>query len=274
MGKLFAYHSEDKALPHELFVMYRQRSRLTQNQLAARLGLKSDRMIQKWESGYTLPTAPRLQSLLQIYLMAEVFVAGKEQEEARQLWTRVKNMFDQISATFESYPIFDEGWFKALLQDDKGEEKSGLDAKTRGTVLTSNLPLPLNRFIGREREIAEVKRLFELDSLSPRDASHLVSLVGVGGVGKTRLALQIASQLLGQFKDGVWLVELAPLFETSLLTSLIAARLGVKEEPGKAIFDTLLSYLRSKQILLILDNCEHLVAEVAQISEALLKVCP
>src|SRR6476620_5217874 len=98
---------QNKPLPHELLVLYRKRSGLTQNQLATLIGLKSDRMILKWESGYTLPAAIRLQNLILVYLHAGVFISGREQEEARELWVTIKDMFDQNSTSFESYLIFD-----------------------------------------------------------------------------------------------------------------------------------------------------------------------
>jgi predicted ATPase len=130
---------------------------------------------------------------------------------------------------------------------------------------SSNLPLQLTRFIGREKEIADVKRLLSRASL--------LTLIGAGGCGKTRLAVQVARDLLEQYPDGVWLVELAALSEPNLAPQEVASALGVREEPGRALLQTLTDYLRSRSLLLILDNCEHLVAACAQLTHALLRGC-
>jgi predicted ATPase/DNA-binding CsgD family transcriptional regulator len=129
----------------------------------------------------------------------------------------------------------------------------------------NNLPLPLNRFIGREWEITEVKGLLT--------STRLLTLTGAGGSGKTRLALQVAIELLKEFEQGVWWVELAALTDP-LLVPQVASALGVSEQPGRSLTDTLSNYLRSKQLLLVLDNCEHLVSACAQLAETLLHACP
>jgi predicted ATPase/DNA-binding SARP family transcriptional activator len=130
------------------------------------------------------------------------------------------------------------------------------------------LPRQLTSFIGREREVAAVKGLFA-DSLS-----RLVTLTGVGGCGKTRLALQVGQELLPQYSGAVWFVELASLSEPALVLQTVAATLGLLEDPGHPILATLTDYLRAKKAVLMLDNCEHLVEACAQLSEALLRACP
>lgn len=131
--------------------------------------------------------------------------------------------------------------------------------------LPSNLPTQLTRFIGREQEGADAQRILE--------QSRLLTLTGPGGVGKTRLALQIGADLLDRFADGVWVVELAALGEPSLVAHTAAATLGLREEASRPILATLLDYLQHKSLLLVLDNCEHLVEASAQLAEALLKAC-
>ena len=134
------------------------------------------------------------------------------------------------------------------------------------TQRTNNLPGQVTRFFGREEEIAQlVQRLGE---------HRLVTLTGSGGVGKTRLSLEAAGQVLSEFADGVWLVELAPLTDPALVPGHVAAVLGVRETPGRPIRDSLLTYLRDRQVLLVLDNCEHLLGACAQLAEALLRTCP
>jgi predicted ATPase/class 3 adenylate cyclase len=129
-----------------------------------------------------------------------------------------------------------------------------------------NLPIQLTSFIGRAREKAEVKRLLS--------TTRFLTLTGSGGAGKTRLTLQVAAQLLEGFQDGVWLVELAALTDPSLVPKAVASALGVPEQPGRVLIETLVGSLRGKSVLLILDNCEHLVAACAHLTTALLLACP
>ncbi|HET9000843.1 MAG TPA: adenylate/guanylate cyclase domain-containing protein [bacterium] len=133
-------------------------------------------------------------------------------------------------------------------------------------VLPNNLPVQLTSFIGREREKAEVRRLLS--------STRFLTLTGSGGEGKTRLALQVAAEGLEGFPDGVWLVELAVLSDPSLVPKAVASALGVPEQPGRSLTETLTDSLRGKSILVILDNCEHLVAACAHLASALLRACP
>src|SRR5918998_3407526 len=132
--------------------------------------------------------------------------------------------------------------------------------------LSHNLPLELSSFVGREKGLAEVERLLE--------HNRLLTLTGSGGCGKTRLALAVASELVEEFEDGVWLVELAPLVDPSLVPRAVASTLGVREQPGRSPTETLSDYLGSKKVLLVLDNCEHLIEACAELAEALLHSCP
>ena len=129
-----------------------------------------------------------------------------------------------------------------------------------------NLPLELSSFVGREKELTEVKRLLE--------STRLLTLTGSGGCGKTRLALAAASELVEEFEDGVWLVELASLADPSLMPQSVASTLGIREQPGRSPTEALSDYLGSRKVLLLLDNCEHLVEACAELAEALLHSCP
>ncbi|HLO34092.1 MAG TPA: adenylate/guanylate cyclase domain-containing protein [Anaerolineales bacterium] len=129
-----------------------------------------------------------------------------------------------------------------------------------------NLPIQLTSFVGREREITEAKQLLS--------NAHLLTLIGPGGTGKTRLALRVAGDLLSSFKDGVWLAELAPLADPSLISQAIAGVFELRELPNIPMVNIITDYLRAKELLLILDNCEHLIEACAQISESLLRNCP
>jgi predicted ATPase/DNA-binding CsgD family transcriptional regulator len=129
-----------------------------------------------------------------------------------------------------------------------------------------NLPPSLTSFVGRERERLDIRRLLA--------TSRLLTLTGEGGVGKTRLALEVARTAAGAWPDGVWLVELAPLTESSLIPRVIASALGVGEQPDRSLLATLVDYLQDQSLLVILDNCEHLVADCAKFAERLLLACP
>jgi predicted ATPase/DNA-binding CsgD family transcriptional regulator len=129
----------------------------------------------------------------------------------------------------------------------------------------NNLPSALSSFVGRKKELAEVRRLLE--------DTRLLTLTGAGGCGKTRLALAAADELVETFEDGAWLVDLAPLADPSLLPQAVASTMGVREQPGRSLTETLSNYLASKKVLLVLDNCEHLVEACAELAESLLRSC-
>lgn len=129
-----------------------------------------------------------------------------------------------------------------------------------------NLPAVLTSFVGRARELAEVRRLL--------GSTRLLTLTGPGGMGKTRLSLQIGGELMHSFRDGVWLVELAPLTDPALLLPTVAALFGVRQETGRPLQATLCSWLSSRQLLCILDNCEHLIDACAQFADAALRSAP
>jgi predicted ATPase/DNA-binding CsgD family transcriptional regulator len=129
-----------------------------------------------------------------------------------------------------------------------------------------NLPAPRSSFIGREREILEVKRELEI--------TRLLTITGPGGSGKTRLALEVARDLLEDYSDGVWLVELAPLSEEALVPKAVAEALEMPERPSEPLADTLIEVLGSRELLLVVDNCEHLLEATARLVDVLLDSCP
>ena len=128
------------------------------------------------------------------------------------------------------------------------------------------LPAQRSSFVGQERELGETKRALSM--------TRLLTLTGAGGSGKTRLALEVARDLVGAYPDGVWLVELAGLSEGGLVPQAVAASLGVAEQPGRSITDTLVGALRERRLLLVLDNCEHLIDAAARLVDALFDSCP
>ncbi|MFN8637112.1 MAG: tetratricopeptide repeat protein [Chloroflexota bacterium] len=140
------------------------------------------------------------------------------------------------------------------------------DQSRSGPEPSHNLPARLTSFVGRERDVAVVGGLVR--------AHRLVTLAGAPGVGKTRLALQVARSRIGEHPDGVWLVELASLADPGLVPQAIADMLGVREHARRAYTDTLMEALRDRALLLLLDNCEHLIEAVATLADTLLPACP
>jgi predicted ATPase/class 3 adenylate cyclase len=130
----------------------------------------------------------------------------------------------------------------------------------------NNLPVQLTRFVGREPEMARVRTELE--------RARLVTILGVGGMGKTRLALQVAADLMDDFPDGVWLVELGPLADPGMVPQAVTDALSVREEPGVPTMSALTGFARAKRLLLVLDNCEHVAGAAAELSAALLRAAP
>ncbi len=134
------------------------------------------------------------------------------------------------------------------------------------TTLPNNLPRNLSTFVGRQSDLTEVRQLI---SQAP-----LVTLTGPGGVGKTRLALQLAAEMLDTFVDGAWLVELETLTDGSLVPQEVAIALGVAKESDADANEALLGHIRSREMLLVLDTCEHLIGDCARLANSLLRTCP
>ncbi|MFF0457770.1 protein kinase [Nocardia africana] len=131
---------------------------------------------------------------------------------------------------------------------------------------TGNLPRELTSFVDRRRQVSDVKNLLS--------GSCLVTLTGIGGVGKSRLALRVAHKLQREFAGGVWLVELGELRDPSLVVYLVAATFGLRQQAGKPMIEVLVELLSTRAVLLVLDNCEQVVEAVAKLVESLLQACP
>jgi predicted ATPase/DNA-binding SARP family transcriptional activator/DNA-binding CsgD family transcriptional regulator len=164
------------------------------------------------------------------------------------------------AGTFPHYSDLPPGGFPA--QEEEAPTSPAGATPTR----KHNLPLARTSFVGRERERLEVKRLLAM--------TRLLTLTGAGGCGKTRLAVEVARDLVGAYPDGVWLVGLAPLSEAELVEQAVAQALGVREQPNRPLTETLEDTLRTKKMLLVLDNCEHLLEAVVGLVDALLDCCP
>src|SRR5215212_1423649 len=148
------------------------------------------------------------------------------------------------------------------------KEWSILDQRDIGRP-KNNLPFQLTSLVGRRREIAKVEDMIT--------EARLLTLTGPGGSGKTRLALAVAAEVVAEvedYEDGAWLVELGSLSDPELVLQAVASVLGAREAPGSPLLETLSDHLRSRSMLLVLDNCEHLVGACASLTEALLRSCP
>jgi len=132
-------------------------------------------------------------------------------------------------------------------------------------TMPTNLPSELTSFVGRHSELTQIGKLL--------GQARLLTLTGAGGCGKTRLALQVAADALDGYPDGVWWVALAPVEDPALVASAVIAALGLREAPGRSLVDVLVEYLAARQVLLVLDNCEHLLEACAALVDALLRGC-
>ena len=189
------------------------------------------------------------------HLMFCYMARGNRSAALRQYETCQRALWEELAVEPSSATVGLYEWIK----------QAPAEAKPFAAQIT-NLPIPLTSFIGRVRETAEVKELLA--------STRLLTLTGTGGSGKTRLAIQVGTDLLDAFKDGVWWVELGALTDEALVPQAIAKTLGAQEISNQSLRDTLTNFLRTKELLLVLDNCEHLVYASAQISESLLEACP
>jgi predicted ATPase/class 3 adenylate cyclase/DNA-binding CsgD family transcriptional regulator len=134
------------------------------------------------------------------------------------------------------------------------------------SVVSQRLPVQLTSFVGRDAQLTQLRELLA--------QNRVVTLTGAGGVGKTRLAVQVAAQMTGDFADGVWYVDLAPITDPELVAVTVARALGLPDQPGRSTMDTLLRFVRDRQMLVVLDNCEHLLDASAELVVAVLGAAP
>ncbi len=200
------------------------------------------------------------------------------QEEAHQRLMRLLALNGQRSAALAQYETCRQVLDKELGVPPSiattalyehilaGELVAAAHPSQTTTSRHSNLPEQLTPFIGRQREITQVRELLR--------AHRLVTLTGSGGVGKTRLSLQVAGQMLAEMPDGIWYLELAPISDPDRVPQSVAAALGLREDPNRPLMETLSEFLSSREILLVLDNCEHLLEACARLADALLRKAP
>ncbi|MEO5735756.1 MAG: hypothetical protein ABIN96_05515 [Rubrivivax sp.] len=176
-----------------------------------------------------------------------------------------------VKGVTEPIELFEIGTDSAPFAAPPDTDKVWRVAKSGGrwmpvNQMPNNLPQQFTSFVGRERELAEVKALMA--------QTRLVTLLGMGGLGKTRLSLQAAAEVMPEFPDGVWFLDLAPIRDPALVVDEAAQALGVREAADKALLQTVCAYLKTRRLLLIVDNCEHLVQACAELVSAILRAAP
>jgi predicted ATPase/DNA-binding SARP family transcriptional activator len=184
--------------------------------------------------------------------------------------SKVPATYERCVKSLREFGIEPSEQTKELYQNLKSgketPETTHISTKLAAKEISSNIPVPLTSFVGREKELQEIARLLT--------SSRLLTLTGPGGVGKTRLAIQTAHTSTKKFKDGVFWVGLVGLSDENLIPQEIAQSLGVREVANEPLIETLKAHLKSKVILLVIDNCEHLIRACAQHVEQLLAACP
>jgi predicted ATPase len=218
----------------ELLKYLRRREGLTQRELSIAVRY-SDTQISRLEQNHHVPDAATLNAL---------FLPALHIENQPEWSTRLLAL--------------------AIEARKQGAERPTGDVRSL-TAPSHNLPFHLTSFIGRKADIARIKeRLLQ---------NRLVSLTGVGGIGKTRLAIHCSSKLLSKFRHGIWWVDLTPLTDEALVPQAIAHVLGVQESSTQPLIQSVQSFLHDKQLLLVLDNCEHLIGACAKLAQDLLMQC-
>ncbi|HSR20399.1 MAG TPA: adenylate/guanylate cyclase domain-containing protein [Anaerolineales bacterium] len=152
-----------------------------------------------------------------------------------------------------------------IFQLDHPQLRSDFPPVRSVDAFPNNLPVQITSFVGRERELEQARERLA--------STHLLTLIGPGGTGKTRLSLQLAAEVLPSYPDGVWVAELASVADPALVTRTVATAFGLRDQQGMPIDELLIDFLREKSLLLVIDNCEHLVDACAQLIERLLLAC-
>jgi predicted ATPase/transcriptional regulator with XRE-family HTH domain len=240
---------------------HRLAANLTQEALAERSGV-SPRTIQEVESGSVHPRRGTAQSLIQAL---NLLVPDQQELERLAMLTPRRR-----ATTASPHAVGSSGTITPIRDSEEMGDEAGA-GRPRVTLARSasiTVPSPISRLIGRENDLAAIRELFAADR------QRLVTLTGVGGSGKTRLAIQAATDLERDFVDGVWWVELAPVSSAGLVPRIVAGSIGLPEVLHGSVFDTMIGALQHKRLLLVLDNCEHLIEACAELANRLLTACP
>jgi predicted ATPase len=237
----------------DLLKYLRTRARLTQRELSIAVGY-SEAQISRLEQNQRPPDLAALTALFipALYLEDEPIIVTRLMELAAQ-------------ARGEKLPQSGIVTFSRSVQREVRES-----VRTVEEGVLNNLPLQLTSFIGREREIAEIKNLLDLN----HGKARLIILTGSGGCGKTRLALEVARKLTEAYRDSIWLIELASISDPAHVPQTFITTLGLPQPREESLTAALTKFLRTKYVLLIVDNCEHVISETAKLIREILLTCP
>ncbi|MBV8636779.1 MAG: helix-turn-helix domain-containing protein, partial [Candidatus Eremiobacteraeota bacterium] len=177
----------------------------------------------------------------------------------------LNNIADALDLTRAERTKFEEARTRAHARRVQAQQVA-LDSNLPDELLLNNLPPELTSFVDRENDVPEIKLLLQ--------SHRLVTVIGAGGAGKTRCALRVAGEMLDDFVDGTWFVELAHTSDPALVATTVAKALKLQEVPNRSALETLLAYLKRKHSLLFLDNCEHVITEVGHLVACALRDCP
>ncbi|MGA2505550.1 MAG: tetratricopeptide repeat protein [Anaerolineales bacterium] len=220
--------------------------------------------------GYWLKRKRKARDLTQAELANQVFcslatirkIEAQERRPSRIIAERLAEVFDIPQKDREAFLQFARGIRESVL----GETINNSSWHNLPPTHRNNIPVPPTSFIGREKDLKEIFRLLE--------RNRLVTVTGPGGVGKTRLVIESSKNLFDKIKDGVYWVELGAINDETLIPQAIARALGVFEIPGSSLDELVFNFINQKELLLVLDNCEHLIGPCAEVADRLLGSCP
>jgi predicted ATPase/DNA-binding XRE family transcriptional regulator len=230
----------------DLLKYLRRRARLTQQQLGIAVGY-SEGYISRLESNQRHPDLATL---------AALFIPALGLEDEPEIVTHLMGL---AANTHQDQPRSGESLFLSHTYET---------VEVKEESIPSNLPLQLTSFIGRDNEITKISQL-----LTREEPARLITLTGIGGIGKTRLSIQTAIALSHLYRDGVWFVDLAPLTSPELVPQTVASIWGITASHNQPIMELLIRFLRTKHMLIVLDNCEHLIPAAAKLAAELLRAC-
>ncbi|MDQ6767920.1 MAG: NB-ARC domain-containing protein [Candidatus Eremiobacteraeota bacterium] len=228
--------------------------------LPVRIGLHAGEASER-NGDYFGPAVNRVARLMSIGHGGQVLLSGSTRELAHSDLPNTVSLIDLGSHRLKDLTEPEQVWQLAI----EGLPAAFPPLKSLDTI-PNNLPIQPTSFRGREHDLEEVKSLLS--------QHKLLTLFGSGGVGKTRLAMQVGADVLEQFPDGVWLADFAPITDPELVSSVIAKELGMTQAEGRRVDESISQWLKRKRLLLILDNCEHVLETVAAIANAIIRSCP
>lgn len=257
-----------KDWPHEWIKKIRSRparqgpsKRMRQVDLAKRVGV-DPRTVQQWENGDRLPSVGNLKRIIQAFWEEGLFLEGNPRQEAQELWFAVKRFSEARSATHREFPDFDVDWFEMLATMKGMVEEQASNIPPTSIQTASRVPKLPTLFVGRSHSIEELRKRLH--------AHALVSIVGPGGIGKTSLAIEMASTLEEMYPHGVWMFEFGSITEPQGLGQVLLSTLGLPNQVKRTDIQTMLDAIAGQKVLFIFDNCEHIIDSIAAMAESLL----